>query len=214
MATPRNGLDETSARARAAQDRLVRSAQIANLTSDPVAPVIEAIAEAVGAQHQISVETIQGVGEQVSSFAAQLDEVLKRAEKLAAGQLASNAAKLLPAEIDRRLVRHTAAVNRSVLIAAAIGAMAVLGLGIGFGYLAGYRHGATDATSTFTDLRALLAADVPAAAAWRDLIVQNGSGIEAELKDCKPFADPSGRTACLVALWTKPAVPVAKSEKR
>jgi hypothetical protein len=205
---------EMSAQVRRAQDRLDRSAQIYGLSNDPLEHPLDALSQHLGAQHAMNVEEAAQRQRLVAAITAQLDKVVERTENIAAEQIAVNVAKTLPGAIDRALVRHTAAVNRSVLIAAAIVAMAVLSLGIGFGYLAGYRHGATDATSTFTDLRVLLGDDVPAAAAWRDLIVRNGSGIEAELKDCKPFADPSGRPACLVALWTKPAVPVAKGKQQ
>ena len=140
--------------------------------------------------------------------------MLTRAEQLAAEQIAANATKSIPPAIDRAVARRALAINYGALLATAIGAMVVLGIGIGGGYLAGYRHGSRDATSAFTDLRTVLAEDVPAATAWRDLVAQNGRGIVAELKDCKPIADPSGRAACAVALWTTPAVPVAKGQQR
>ena len=135
-----------------------------------------------------------------------MGKVIDRAECAASGQIAQDAAKLLPAEIDRRLIRHTAAVNRTVLIATPVAAMLVLALGIGGGYIAGYRHGEADAISTVTDLRAALAEGAPGATIWRNLIQWNGAGIEESMKACQPAQPVDGRQGCFVPLWTGPAV--------
>jgi hypothetical protein len=170
---------------------------------DPAYPLIAALSRDLVNRQRHDAELVR-----------QFDQVMERAEQAASGQIAQNAAKLLPAEIDRRLAGHTASLNRAVLIVAPIAAMIVLLVGIGGGYVAGYHHGGADAISMVSDLRAALAEGAPGAAIWRNLVDWNDPVAAMAQCDAKSVIVEQGRKACMMPLWIEAPKPQPVQARR
>jgi hypothetical protein len=105
---------------RDAQEKLRRAAQVANLTSDPLGPVIEAQAALLGAQHRMFVDGNLKLGAQIAEAKRPVDEdAMRRAVAQGVADFGGDA------------VRHMS--RRNVLIGAAI-LVASIVAGAGGGY--------------------------------------------------------------------------------
>jgi hypothetical protein len=150
------------------------------LPSDPLGPVIEALAD-------IPAE----VERRIADMRAGLSEVLEQAKKAAGGQLAAAVAEELPEAIDRLVVQRywLICVAGAVLIAAAL--------------VGGYRWGSNAAAQRYANLPAEfdVAMTNHDAAKWLDMMRKNPRGA---FDRCTDVPQVSGR-ACSFVLWTEPA---------
>lgn len=169
-------------RVTSAQERMRRSVMIGRLQNDPLADVVDAMADAIGVQHELHVANMR-----TSSGGMSTEHV----EKAAAEGASAQAATLARAH-NRRTLLLTGAVFVVGAVAAAFG---------------GYLAGRSSAVATVSAVQAAAVRDGPAAAAmWAQLMASNDGTLVAQT--CKETSAKSdgGRRACVLGLWTEPPV--------
>lgn len=186
----------------AAQQRMARAVLVGKLQNDPLADVVEAMAQALGVQHEIH---RAGVRRQVEA-SVQLEQQLRAAVEDARQPI--DPAALIRLEeaaatgADRRAAELARSRNwRTVLIAIAI----LAGTGIATG-LGGYWMGRDARASTETALTEAAFRSGPAAAElWLRLMQANDGA--AVVKTCgETTTRPDGsHRACGLGLWLDPA---------
>jgi hypothetical protein len=175
---------------RAAQDKLRRAVQAANLQGDPLGSVIDAYIDRLTAQHGMIVGAHQKLAAQISD-AKPLPSTISDAELRQMEQgLAQGATKELH-KIARGLVA------RNVLLVAGI-LITVLVVGAGVGYWFGASTEAARYVQTPANLGVALTG--PDAAEWANLIRLNNIGMS--VHTC---VQQAGGEACSITLWSKPA---------
>lgn len=158
-----------------------RSVTIGRLQNDPLADVVEAMADAIGVQHELHQASLQQAGSPAST------EGLARSAAAGASQQAA------------RLAR--AHERRTILLA--LGLLVVTGAG---GVLVGYLAGRSSAVATVSAVEAAAVRDGPEVAAmWAQLMTANDGATV--LRTCKETGARSdgGRRACVLGLWTEAA---------
>ena len=166
----------------AAQEKMRRSVMIGRLQNDPLADVVDAMADAIGIQHELHL-----ANRQQSTSPASVEQISTAAAEGASRQ----AAKLARAHSWRTLALTGAAFVVGVVIAA-------------FG---GYQAGRSSAAVTVSAIQAAAVRDGPdAAALWATLMTSNDGRLVA--RTCKETGAKSdgGRRACVLGLWTEPPI--------
>lgn len=166
----------------ATQEKLRRSVMIGRLQNDPLADVVDALADAIGIQHDLHRASLSQVGRSASGGN------LGRSPAAGAG---APALKLAQAYNRRTL----ALVGAVLLIIGVVGA------------LGGYLAGRSSAVATVSAVEAAAVRDGPdAAALWAQLMTANdGATVVRTCKETGARSD-GGRRACVLGLWTEPAV--------
>jgi hypothetical protein len=155
---------------------------IGRLQNDPLADVVDAMADAIGVQHELHVATMRTSGSGVST------EHVERA----AAQGASAQAATLARVHNRRTLLLTGGIFVVGVVVAAFG---------------GYLAGRSSAVATVSAVQAAAVRDGPdAAALWANLMTSNDGRLVAQI--CKETGARSdgGRRACALGLWTEPPI--------
>lgn len=175
-------------RVAAAQERMRRSVMIGRLQNDPLADVVDAMADAMGVQHELHLANLQ----QPAGGAS-----IQHIERAAAEGASAEAARLARAYNLRTVLLTGAVVVVGVVVAA-------------FG---GYLAGRSAAVATVSAVEAAAFRDGPdAAAMWAQLMTANDGALVARI--CKETGARSdgGRRACVLGLWTEaPANPAPRT---
>ena len=188
-------------RVSAAQQRMARAVVVGRLQGDPLADLVEAMAQALGVQHELHRASVL----QYRQASAHLEQQLRVA--LDAGRQPLDPAALVRLEeaavtgADRRAAALARAHNRRTVltaVAAVIAALVVTGVG-GYGW--GHRAQSAAIASTETGVAAAFRDGAGAAASWLGFMQANDGNLvrEACAKSTVKAAD--GRRACAVGLW-------------
>jgi hypothetical protein len=176
------GVRETT---QASRDKLARLAQAAELTNDPMAPLLSGLEITLGALCEVTDEARQPLDK---ASVAEIGAVL-------AGGVREEHRRLAVAE-DRGRRRRERLWVAGVVLALGLGCGAA-----GYGLRAWEDAGAVRETEA--GLRAAFADGLPGAQIWRDLIQFNPSITEA-ISRCEKVKI-SDRSACKVPLWLTPS---------
>ena len=171
-----------ASRVTSAQERMRRSVMIGRLQNDPLADVVDAMADAIGVQHELHVANMRTSGTGMST---------ERVEKAAAEGASAQAATLARVH-NRRTLLLTGGIFVTGVVVAAFG---------------GYLAGRSSAMATVSAVQAAAVRDgLDAAAMWAQLMTANDGTLVA--RTCKETSAKSdgGRHACVLGLWTEPPI--------
>lgn len=164
----------------AAQEKMRRSVMIGRLQNDPLADVVDAMADAIGVQHELHLANLQR-----STSPASIEPIATAAAEGASQQ----AAKLARAHNWRTLALTGSGLVVGVVVAA-------------FG---GYQAGRSSAFGTVSAVQAAAVRDGPDAATfWAQLMTSNDGRNVARNCSGAGARSENGRRVCAVAMWMEP----------
>lgn len=193
-----------------ARSALARSVQRANLSGDPLAPVLEAVAESLGAQlalHRAStvhLDTVRRALDTATEEAVARGKLELEANREGIiNQLAPQLARLTESQVR---VQRTRLTVKAILLTG----LAALGTGLAIGvaaYVIGYNGGLTRGLYDRSAVDGAVAAAGPAAeTAFVTLLRSNN--LPKVLEDCSKASVRQGnRRACVAPLWLDPPEP-------
>lgn len=188
-------------RVSAAQQRMRRAVLIGRLQDDPLADLVEAMAQALGVQHEIHRASVL----QSRQASAHLEEQLRAALHEARQPL--DPAALVRLEeaaatgADRRAAHLARAHNRRTVLTAVAAVAATLVLTGTGGYWWGQRAQTAAIASTEAGVSAAFRDGPAAAATWLNLMRANDGNLVQEVCAASTVKTADGRRACGLGLW-------------
>ena len=188
-------------RVSAAQQRMRRAVLIGKLQDDPLADLVEAMAQALGVQHELHRASVLQYRQASAHLEQQLRAALQEARQPLDPAALVRLEQAAATGADRRAAQLARAHNRrTVLTALAMIVGALLGTGIG-SYWWGHRAQAAAIASTEAGVSAAFRDGPAAAATWLTLMRTNDGNLVQSACAASTVKAIDGRRACAVGLW-------------